>query len=51
MKHIKKTGQIPRKLVLSMEQLRIIVGGDDVGPEPTKSSGAGSCQTTKFGCC
>lgn len=44
--------QTDRRLVLSLETLRLIAGaGDALGPEPTHSSTALSCQTTKYACC
>lgn len=43
---------VDRRLLLKLETLRLIAGGEDsIGPEPTRSSTAQVCTATKLGCC
>lgn len=57
MKHTKRAltpGAVTPRLVLQLEQIRLISGGDDglvEAPPATHGSTASSCQSTKFNCC
>lgn len=53
MKRHTKATTLHHPLVLKLEHLRIISGGDSgfIAPPPTNGSTASSCQSTKFNCC
>lgn len=52
MKRHTKATTLHHPLVLKLEHLRIISGGDGfIAPPPTNGSTASSCQSTKFNCC
>lgn len=52
MKRTKTPSTLPRVLILKLEHLRLISGGDNLqAPPQTNGSSAPTCQSTKFACC